>query len=94
LSVDERGASARLQTQALWRLAAAFATGARPMSRSRRAAVADRRPGACGAVRTHPRPAAAPRRLDGRAFGAGLFAFGTYCSTPPSRVRLVPIWLT
>jgi len=96
LSVDERGASAALQTQALWRLAAAFATGASlnvafaPFGWWPIAVLA---PAALFAlIRGLP-----PRRAGwtGAAFGAGLFAFGTYWLYTCLHVfGLVPIWLT
>ena len=57
--------------------------------------VADRGAGSRGAVRADPRPAAAPRLLAGAAFGAGLFAFGTYWLYTCLHVfGLVPVWLT
>ena len=96
MSVDERGASAALQTQALWRLAAAFATGASlnvafaPFGWWPIAVLA---PAALFAlIRGLP-----PRRAGwtGAAFGAGLFAFGTYWLYTCLHVfGLVPIWLT
>jgi len=96
LSVDERGASAALQMQALWRLAAAFATGAAlnvafaPFGWWPIAVLA---PAALFAlIRGLP-----PRRAGwtGAAFGAGLFAFGTYWLYTCLHVfGLVPIWLT
>jgi apolipoprotein N-acyltransferase len=96
LSVTERGASAALQMQALWRLAAAFATGASlnvafaPFGWWPIAVLA---PAALFAlIRGLP-----PRRAGwtGAAFGAGLFAFGTYWLYTCLHVfGLVPIWLT
>ncbi len=96
MSVNERGASAALQTQALWRLAAAFATGASlnvafaPFGWWPVAVVA---PAALFAlIRGLP-----PRRAGwtGAAFGAGLFALGTYWLYTCLHVfGLVPIWLT
>ena len=96
MNVDERGASAALQTQALWRLAAAFATGASlnvgfaPFGWWPIAVLA---PAALFAlIRGLP-----PRRAGwtGAAFGAGLFAFGTYWLYTCLHVfGLVPIWLT
>ncbi len=58
--------------------------------------VADRGAGACGAVRAHPRPAAAPRRLArARHSAPGCSAFGTYWLYTCLHVfGLVPIWLT
>jgi len=96
LSVNERGPSAALQMQALWRLAAAFATGASlnvafaPFGWWPIAILA---PAALFAlIRGLP-----PRRAGwtGAAFGAGLFAFGTYWLYTCLHVfGLVPIWLT
>ena len=96
MSVTERGASAALQMQALWRLAAAFATGASlnvafaPFGWWPVAVVA---PAALFAlIRGLP-----PRRAGwtGAAFGAGLFALGTYWLYTCLHVfGLVPIWLT
>jgi len=79
LSVGARGPSAALQMQALWRLTAAFAAGASlnlafaPFGWWPIAVLA---PAALFAlIRGLP-----PRRAGwtGAAFGAGLFAFGTY----------------
>src|SRR3984885_1704000 len=96
LSVDTRGPSAALQRQALWRLAAAFGTGATlnvafaPFSLWPIAILA---PAALFAlIRGLP-----PRRAGwtGAAFGAGLFAFGTYWLYTCLHVfGLVPLWLT
>jgi apolipoprotein N-acyltransferase len=96
LSVNARGASAALQMQARWRLAAAFATGASlnvafaPFGWWPAAVLA---PAALFAlIRGLP-----PRRAGwtGAAFGAGLFAFGTYWLYTCLHVfGLVPIWLT
>ncbi len=96
MSVDERGATAALQMQALWRLAAAFGTGASlnvafaPFGWWPIAVLA---PAALFAlIRGLP-----PRRAGwtGAAFGAGLFAFGTYWLYTCLHVfGLVPIWLT
>ena len=96
MSVDTRGPSAALQRQALWRLAAAFGTGASlnvafaPFSLWPIAILA---PAALFAlIRGLP-----PRRAGwtGAAFGAGLFAFGTYWLYTCLHVfGLVPIWLT
>jgi len=96
LSVDTRGPSAALQRQALWRLAAAFGTGASlnvafaPFGLWPLAILA---PTALFAlIRGLP-----PRRAGwtGAAFGAGLFAFGTYWLYTCLHVfGLVPIWLT
>jgi apolipoprotein N-acyltransferase len=96
LSVNGRGASAALQMQARWRLAAAFATGASlnvafaPFGWWLIAILA---PAALFAlIRGLP-----PRRAGwtGAAFGAGLFAFGTYWLYTCLHVfGLVPIWLT
>jgi apolipoprotein N-acyltransferase len=94
--VDARGASAALQIQAQWRLAAAFATGASlnvafaPFGWWPIAVLA---PAALFAlIRGLP-----PRRAGwtGAAFGAGLFAFGTYWLYTCLHVfGLVPMWLT
>jgi apolipoprotein N-acyltransferase len=96
LSVGGRGFAAALRMQALWRLAAAFAIGA-----SLNAAFAPfglwplgvLAPAALFAlIRGLP-----PRRAGwtGAAFGAGLFAFGTYWLYTCLHVfGLVPIWLT
>src|ERR1700733_2144955 len=96
LSVDTRGPSAALQRQALWRLAAAFGTGASlnvafaPFSLWPIAILA---PAALFAlIRGLP-----PRRAGwtGAAFGVGLFAFGTYWLYTCLHVYgLVPVWLT
>ena len=96
MSVDARGASAALQTQAGWRLAAAFGTGASlnvafaPFGLWPIAVLA---PAALFAlIRGLP-----PRRAGwtGAAFGAGLFTFGTYWLYTCLHVfGLVPIWLT
>ncbi len=96
MSVGERGPSAALQTQALWRLAAAFGTGASlnvafaPFGLWPIAVLA---PAALFAlIRGLP-----PRRAGwtGAAFGAGLFAFGTYWLYTCLHVfGLVPLWLT
>jgi apolipoprotein N-acyltransferase len=96
LSVGTRGPSAALQRQALWRLAAAFGTGASlnvafaPFGLWPLAILA---PTALFAlIRGLP-----PRRAGwtGAAFGAGLFAFGTYWLYTCLHVfGLVPIWLT
>ncbi|MGB6353801.1 MAG: apolipoprotein N-acyltransferase [Steroidobacteraceae bacterium] len=96
MSREARGLSAALQMQALWRLAAAFATGAAlnvafaPFSLWPIAVLA---PTALFAlIRGLP-----PRRAGwtGAAFGAGLFAFGTYWLYTCLHVfGLVPIWLT
>jgi apolipoprotein N-acyltransferase len=94
--MNARGASAALQMQTQWRLAAAFATGA-----SLNVAfapfgwwpVAILAPAALFAlIRGLP-----PRRAGwtGAAFGAGLFAFGTYWLYTCLHVfGLVPMWLT
>jgi apolipoprotein N-acyltransferase len=96
LSVNARGASAALEMQAQWRLAAAFATGASlnvafaPFGWWPIAVLA---PAALFAlIRGLP-----PRRAGwtGAAFGAGLFAFGTYWLYTCLHVfGLVPVWLT
>jgi apolipoprotein N-acyltransferase len=96
LSVGERGPSAALQMQALWRLAGAFAAGAclnlafAPFGWWPIAVLA---PAALFAlIRGLP-----PRRAGwtGVAFGVGLFAFGTYWLYTCLHVfGLVPIWLT
>ena len=96
MSVGTRGPSAALQRQALWRLAAAFGTGASlnvafaPFGLWPLAILA---PTALFAlIRGLP-----PRRAGwtGAAFGAGLFAFGTYWLYTCLHVfGLVPIWLT
>jgi apolipoprotein N-acyltransferase len=96
LSVRARGPSAALQMQALWRLTAAFAAGASlnlafaPFGWWPIAVLA---PAALFAlIRGLP-----PRRAGwtGAAFGAGLFAFGTYWLYTCLHVfGLVPIWLT
>jgi apolipoprotein N-acyltransferase len=96
LSRGERGPSAALQMQALWRMAAAFAAGAclnlafAPFGWWPIASLA---PAALFAlIRGLP-----PRRAGctGAAFGAGLFAFGTYWLYTCLHVfGLVPIWLT
>src|ERR1700736_4382950 len=94
--MNARGASAALQMQAQWRLAAAFATGASlnvafapfgwwPIAVLAPAAL-------LGRTRVLP-----PRRAGwtGAAFGAGLFAFGTYWLYTCLHVfGLVPMWLT
>src|ERR1700736_1126013 len=94
--MNARGASAALQMQTQWRLTAAFATGA-----SLNVAfapfgwwpVAILAPAALFAlIRGLP-----PRRAGwtGAAFGAGLFAFGTYWLYTCLHVfGLVPLWLT
>jgi apolipoprotein N-acyltransferase len=96
LSVGARGPSAALQMQALWRLTAAIAAGASlnlafaPFGWWPIAVLA---PAALFAlIRGLP-----PRRAGwtGAAFGAGLFAFGTYWLYTCLHVfGLVPIWLT
>ena len=96
MSVDERGPGAALQMLALWRLSAAFGTGAflnlafAPFDWWPIAVLA---PAALFAlIRGLP-----PRRAGwtGAAFGAGLFAFGTYWLYTCLHVfGLVPIWLT
>jgi apolipoprotein N-acyltransferase len=96
LSVNVRGPLAALQTQALWRLIAAFAAGAclniafAPFAWWPIAVLA---PAALFAlIRGLP-----PRRAGwtGAAFGTGLFAFGTYWLYTCLHVfGLVPIWLT
>jgi apolipoprotein N-acyltransferase len=96
LSLGGRGDSAALRMQALWRLTAAFATGASlnvafaPFGWWPIAILA---PAALFAlIRGLP-----PRRAGwtGAAFGAGLFAFGTYWLYTCLHVfGLVPIWLT
>jgi apolipoprotein N-acyltransferase len=96
LSVDARGPAAALQIQALWRLTAAFAVGASlnlafapfalwPIGLLAPAAL-------FALIRGLP-----PRRAGwtGGAFGAGLFAFGTYWLYTCLHVfGLVPVWLT
>jgi len=94
--MDERGPSAALQMQALWRLTAAFGAGAAlnlafaPFAGWPVAILA---PAALFAlIRGLP-----PRRAGwtGAAFGAGLFTFGTYWLYTCLHVfGLVPIWLT
>jgi apolipoprotein N-acyltransferase len=96
LSLAKRGPFAALRIQALWRLAAAFAAGAclnlafAPFACWPIAVLA---PAALFAlIRGLP-----PRRAGwlGAAFGAGLFAFGTYwLYTCLHGFGLVPIWLT
>jgi apolipoprotein N-acyltransferase len=96
LRVQGRGPSAALPIQAQWRLAAAFGTGASlnvafaPFGGWPIAILA---PAALFAlIRGLP-----PRRAGwtGAAFGAGLFAFGTYWLYTCLHVfGLVPIWLT
>ena len=96
MSLEGRGPSAALQMQARWRLAAAFATGASlnvafaPFGWWPIAILA---PAALFAlIRGLP-----PRRAGwtGAAFGAGLFAFGTYWLYTCLHVfGLVPMWLT
>ena len=96
MSADGRGPWAALQVQALWRLAAAFGTGASlnvafaPFSVWPIGILA---PAALFAlIRGLP-----PRRAGwtGAAFGAGLFAFGTYWLYTCLHVfGLVPLWLT
>jgi apolipoprotein N-acyltransferase len=96
LSGAARGPSVALQLQALWRLAAAFGTGAAlnvafaPFGLWPMAVLA---PAALFAlIRGLP-----PRRAGwtGAAFGAGLYAFGTYWLYTCLHVfGLVPIWLT
>lgn len=96
MSVGERGPSAALQMQAVWRLATAFAAGAclnlgfAPFGWWPIAVLA---PAALFAlIRGLP-----PRRAGwtGAAFGAGLFLFGTYWLYTCLHVfGLVPIWLT
>jgi apolipoprotein N-acyltransferase len=96
LNVGARGPSAALQRQASWRLAGAFASGAclnlafAPFGWWPIAVLA---PAALFAlIRGLP-----PRRAGwtGAAFGAGLFAFGTYWLYTCLHVfGLVPVWLT
>lgn len=96
MSVGARGPSAALQMQALWRLTGAFAAGASlnlafaPFGWWPIAVLA---PAALFAlIRGLP-----PRRAGwtGAAFGAALFAFGTYWLYTCLHVfGLVPIWLT
>jgi len=96
LSVNERGAAAALRVQTLWRLVAAFAAGAclnlafAPFGLWPLAVLS---PAVLfGLIRGLP-----PRRAFGvgAAFGAGLFAFGTYWLYTCLHVfGLVPIWLT
>jgi apolipoprotein N-acyltransferase len=96
LSVEPRGISAAQQMQALWRLTAAFASGAAlnlafpPFGWWPIAVLV---PAALFAlIRGLP-----PRRAGwtGAAFGAGLFAFGTYWLYTCIHVfGLAPIWLT
>ena len=96
MSVGARGPSAALQIQGLWRLAGAFACGGclnlafAPVGWWPIALLA---PAALFAlIRGLP-----PRRAGwtGAAFGAGLFAFGTYWLYTCLHVfGLVPIWLT
>jgi apolipoprotein N-acyltransferase len=96
LSLGKRGVAAAFQSQALWRLMAAFAVGASlncafaPFGWWPIAVLA---PAALFAViRGLP-----PRRAGwtGAAFGAGLFAFGTYWLYTCIHVfGLAPIWLT
>jgi apolipoprotein N-acyltransferase len=96
LNVGARGPSAAWQMQALWRLAAAFAVGASlnlafaPFGWWPIAVLAPA--GLFALIRGLP-----PRRAVwvGAAFGAGLFAFGTYWLYTCLHVfGLVPIWLT
>ena len=96
MSAANRGTDAALRMQGLWRLAAAFGTGASlnvafaPFGWWPIAVLA---PAALFAlIRGLP-----PRRAGwtGAAFGAGLFAFGTYWLYTCLHVfGLVPIWLT
>jgi apolipoprotein N-acyltransferase len=96
LSIGARGPSAAQRLQALWRLTAAFATGAAlnlafaPVGWWPIAVLA---PAALfSLIRGLP-----PRRAGwtGAAFGAGLFTFGTYWLYTCLHVfGLVPIWLT
>jgi apolipoprotein N-acyltransferase len=96
LNVASRGATAALQMQALWRLTAAFAAGASlniafaPFGWWPVGVLAPA--GLFALIRGLP-----PRRAgwSGAAFGAGLFAFGTYWLYTCLHVfGLVPIWLT